>query len=93
MIWIKRFVIITGMLFFIPILFFVMGVLIGYFYPDIPRSNFYEYYWFMFPFLFPGGIFMVSCYLINIYIKAKYLKNLNQSDSHCYKCPKSNTPR
>ena len=61
---IKKFAIAIGILFFIPILFFTMGILIGCFYPDVPYSKFYEYYWFMFPFLFPGGIFASVCYLI-----------------------------
>jgi len=60
----KNFIIVIGLIFFIPALFFIMGILIGLFWPNVPRSNFYEYYWFMFPSLFPGGIFISICYLI-----------------------------
>lgn len=61
---IKHFLIVMGLIFFTPILFFVMGILIGCFYPDVSYSKFYEYYWFMFPFLFPGGIFAGACYSV-----------------------------
>ncbi len=61
---IKKLTVAVGILFFIPVLFLVEGLLIGLFWPQVPRSVFWEYYWFMFPCLFPGGIFAASCYLI-----------------------------
>lgn len=61
---IKRLVIVIGTVSFFPALFFVEGLLIGLFFPDVPRSIFYKYYWFMFPALFPGGILAASYYLI-----------------------------
>ena len=63
----KKLAIAIGILFFIPALFLVEGFLMGLFSPQVPRSAFWEYYWFMFPFLFPGGIFVTSCYLISFW--------------------------
>ena len=57
----KKVFTITALLFAPSILFFVEGLIIGCFYSAVPRSNFYSYYWVMFPATLAPGI--VSCFL------------------------------
>ena len=60
----RKLIIVIAILFFIPMLFFVIGILMGLLYPNVPRSNFYAYYRYMLPSLFLPGIFVSICYLV-----------------------------
>ena len=60
----RRIAIAIGILPLIPALFFIEGILVGLFHSDVPRSTFYEYYWYMFPALMAPGVFCAACYLV-----------------------------
>lgn len=54
-----------GIMSITPIVFFLIGYGMGFFHPNIPRSNFYSYYWFMFPALLAPGIIFSLYYLFS----------------------------
>jgi len=53
----------TISLIFLPIcIFFLIGYIMGFFYPDVPRSSFYNYFLYMSPSLLFGGLIFGGSY-------------------------------